>query len=90
MLELEAINKESSVVGIDPAASGRIITTEPVSEDALSANLEQPVYEADLIVDASLAGETVSASDNPHDLEALDRGCRRLHRLEPRVSRMTS
>ncbi len=36
MLKLEAINKQSSVVGIDPAAPVRIITTEPVSEDALT------------------------------------------------------
>jgi len=48
----------------------------------LRSNLEEPVYEADLVVDALLAGEAVTSADHPHDLEALDRSACCLHRLE--------
>lgn len=44
--------------------------------------MEELIREADLIVDACPASETVSPSNHAHDLEALDGGYRCLHLLE--------
>jgi len=54
----------------------------PASGGRSSGNLEELVYKADLIADATLAREAVSAPDHSHDLESLDCGCRCAHGLK--------
>ena len=48
----------------------------------LCSNLQEAVHEADLILHTSFTSEALAASDHTHDCEALDGGCRCLHRLE--------
>ena len=51
-------------------------------------NMKQPVHEADLIGNARLAGEAVSASDHAHDLEALIVAVAVFKVWKPRVGRI--